>query len=334
MTPTTTKDTGGVQEYGVGKMIVGPTFQNMMKQAMPDLGVTPARLTRTVLTEFRKIPLLAKCDPSSFYRAVMTCAELALIPGRSLGLCWILPFKDKGKLQATFVLGYPGAASLAWRSNMMETMSARVVYADEPFKIRGGTDEAIEHEPATIWAPDRDVLGFYATLRVKAAERSMFHWMPLGEVLHFRDQYVRAKSGPWFEKPQDNGFRWMAQKTCFKQVAKLGPRSDEMQGAWNADDQGTMGLPPELDVTDEANLLMQMEAEGEEVNRQGGFGAGLALEPEVLGAEDEDQSAKPKHAARKEGESPCNSPIEGGCIRKHGHNQPCANATGDVETFS
>ena len=327
MTTNTAPEKTGVKETGLMTMVTGPTFQLMMRQAMPSLGVTPERLTRVIATEFRKIPTLTKCSPASFYRAVIQCAELGLVPGSSLGQCFILPFRNKGTYEATFVLGYPGAAALAWRSDQVEAITARTVYEGERFKIRAGTEEGIEHEPATDWEPDRTVRGFYSTIRVRGASRAMFHYMSLGEILHFRDQYVRSKSGPWWGAEGSNEFRWMAQKTCFKQVWKLAPRSDELQAAFNADDSGTMGLPPEVDITDEANLLTQMMAEGEAVNAAGGFGA-PAVEPEVLPAE-----SGPKYTSANPSDTPCDSPIEGGCHRGKGHNGPCETLAGAIEDF-
>ena len=322
---------GGTQERGIASMVVGPTFQTMMRQSLPALGISAERLTRVVLTEFRKIPQLAACTPASFYRSVMTCGELGLVPGASQGLCWILPFRNRGAYEATFVLGYPGAAALAWRSGKIDALTARTVYEGEELDIVYGTDEFIHHVPAQDYDPEREVKGFYATMRVHGAERSMFHYMSLDEVLGFRSQYVRSTGGPWHAAPTSNEFRWMAQKTCFKQVCKLGPRSEELQGAFNADDQGQQGRPPEVDITDEANLLMQMTAEGEQVNAGGGFGA----QPVSGGDSPEETTQEPKmpHAEARESEPKCGSPIDGGCVRAAGHKGECMNPEGATERF-
>ncbi len=331
MKPTLVPTEGGVQESGLMQVITGPTMQAMMAQCMPTaLGLTTDMLTRVIATEFRRIPQLAQCTPPSFYRAVMQCSELAMVPGSSLGHCWILPYKK----EATFVLGYLGAAELAWRSDKLDGIQAHTVYEGEPFKELAGSEMRLVHEPGD-WVEGRKVRGYYATLRVRGSDRTMWRYMSLAEVLWFKAKYVKAKSGPWSAQPGTNEFDWMAKKTCFKQVCKLGPKSSTLVSAFNADDRSEMGLAPEIDITSEAQLLAAMKAEGEAVNAEGGFGATVVSggdEP-VPSEADTNQATKLKYAEPKDGEILCDSPIAGGCHRKKGHRGECENADGATEKF-
>ena len=329
---------GGVVEGGLMALVTGPTFQSMIRQALPKVGLTPERLTRVIATEFRGQPLLNVCTPQSFYRAVITCAELALMPGPALGLCYILPFKNsnlKGPYthEATFVLGYPGAAALAWRSDMIERITSRVVWQGDEFRVRYGTSEEIHHIPNEDEETRGNVRGYYATLGVKGASSPMFVYKTLPQIISFRAQYVRNKSGPWWGNPGGNEFDWMAMKTTFKQVAKLGPRAESLFQAIAADDRSELGLAPEIDVTDEANLLTQMAEEAKEVAASGGFGA----QPVSGGGGPDDadlsQEPAPKLAAAKDGEALCDSPIDGGCVRAKWHRRECLNAAGVTEKF-
>lgn len=350
MEMNTAVTTNGVQESGLMKVITGPTMQRMMAQSMPRaLGLTTEMLTRVIATEFRRIPGLAKCTPASFYRSVMQCSELAMVPGSTGGLCWILPY---GK-EATFVLGYQGCVELSWRSDRIETIGAVTVYRDEVFEVQLGTDPRIHHVPGE-WSADREVRGYYATLLPKGSQRAMFHYMSLEEILAFKEQYVRAKTGPWANAPGTNEFDWMAKKTVFKQVWKLGPKSASILSAFNADDRSYQGLPPEIDITDEATLIEKLQTEGDEVNASGGFGANGAEEDAAEPQPSRKKAAKRKGSATKSeggpatgdtkklkyaswqpglGGAECDTPIEGGCHREKGHAGECETLDGHLETF-
>lgn len=322
-------ESGGVKETGLVTMMTGPTFQNMMRQAMPNVGLTPERITRIVATEVRKIPQLQNCTPASFFRSVITCGELGLMPGSAMGYAYILPFKR----EATFVLGYPGAAALSWRSDMIDSITAHTVFEKDDFDIVYGTQERIHHVP--YLKDDRgDVLGYYACIRVKGAERPMFKHMTLGEIMHFRKQYVRNPGGPWYTKPGTNEFDWMAKKTVFKQVAKLAPKADAYALGAAADDRSDQGLAPERDITNEATLIDQMMDEGAEVNEAGGFGAmPVSVGPGPEEADQGTQEPKPKYAEAAEGVARCNSPMDGGCVRAMRHKGECQNSEGATEKF-
>lgn len=305
-----------VKEQGMMQMVVSPTFQAMMKQALPKVGLTPARLTRIVATEFRKTPALARCTPGSFYRSVMQCAELGLIPGGAQGFCWLIPY---GK-EATFVLGYKGACHLAWRTMMLNAIDAHFVWEGDHFNYSYGTRGFIEHRPTTKVEERGAPVGVWAELWPKGADRSMFRFMSYDECIAFRKRYVKSRSGPWHEPPETNDFQWMCMKTVLKQLLKLGPTSSEVGQAIYADDRADLGeaVPAELDVTAESELIEQMMDEGGDVNDGGGFtGEEGAAAAEVV--------EQPKVA-----ENPCGGPHD--CIRETGHKGACMDLEGETWT--
>ena len=71
-------------------MLVSDRFKKQMALALPK-SLTADRLTRIVLTEFRKTPALLSCDRESLFGAVLQCAALGLEPGSALGHCYLLP---------------------------------------------------------------------------------------------------------------------------------------------------------------------------------------------------------------------------------------------------
>src|SRR5215208_6895207 len=83
--------------------------------------ITPDRMARIALTEMRKIPKLAECDPLSFCSAIMACAQLGLEPNAALGNIYLLPFRNnaKGVMDVQVILGYRGMIELARRSGQI-----------------------------------------------------------------------------------------------------------------------------------------------------------------------------------------------------------------------
>lgn len=253
-----------VREKGMGQLLTGNTFQAMMKQSLPAVGLTPERLTRVVLTEFRKVPALTKCTPASFYGAVMQCAQLGMMPGGAMGLCWILPY---GK-EATFVLGYKGALHLCWQTDMLNSVDTKTVFEGDAFEYRYGSDPYLHHQPVSDEEDPGKMVAHWATIKVKGADTGMFHVMTNREMLAFRSKYVRKSShSPWFETGEGNGYGWMARKTVLKQLLKLGPVSTEFASASAADDRASIGLSPDIGLS-EQELLTQLASEGSDADRK------------------------------------------------------------------
>src|SRR5688572_28918303 len=85
--------------------------------------MTPERLSRIALTEFRKNPMLQECDPVSFVAAIMQAAQLGLEPG-VLGSCYLIPFRNRrmNTVECTFIPGYRGFLDLARRSGQIVSL--------------------------------------------------------------------------------------------------------------------------------------------------------------------------------------------------------------------
>ena len=306
-----------VAETGLMQMVISPTFQSMMRQSFPAVGLTPARMTRVIATEFRKTPKLAKCEPASFYRSIMLACELGLVPGGAQGFCYLIPY---GR-ECTFVLGYKGALHLAWRTMQLQAFDAHFVWEGDVFDYAYGTKGFLKHIP--VRDPDKrgDPVGVWCELWPSGAERSMFRFMSYEECLQFRARYVKAKNGPWFEPLQSNAHQWMCMKTVIKQLLKLGPTSAEVSRALRADDSAEMGqMPEEIDITNESELIDMMMSEGEAVNADGGYTgdapAGPPNEEVKKGGATREKQNEAKEPTVPEGER-CGGPHD--CVRKAGH---------------
>lgn len=113
--------------------------------ALPEIGITAARLARIAITALRTTPKLGECHPMSVVACLMEFAQLGLMPNTPLGHGWMVPYKTTAQV----VIGYKGYVALAYRAGIL--LNADVVFEKDlthgRFEWRKGTDEAIIHVP-------------------------------------------------------------------------------------------------------------------------------------------------------------------------------------------
>jgi recombination protein RecT len=213
-------------------------IRNMEKQfalAAPK-GMEAAQLVRDAMTVVRQNPKLLNCTPQSLLGALMTCAQLGLRPG-VLGQAYVVPFYDKSSrsYNAQLIVGYPGLAALAYRSDQIASITARVVYSNDLFLVRYGTADELIHEPRA--SGDRgEAIGYYCVVHIKGG-RPIFEYMTKSDMEKHRDKFAMQKNkdgdifGPWVDD-----FDAMGKKTCLRKLANWIPRSTELQTGLMADE--------------------------------------------------------------------------------------------------
>lgn len=72
-----------------------------IKKALPQV-ITPERFTRMALSALNTTPKLAECSQMSFLGALMNAAQLGLEPNTPLGQAYLIPYRNKGKLECQF----------------------------------------------------------------------------------------------------------------------------------------------------------------------------------------------------------------------------------------
>ena len=123
-------------------------YQSEISKALPKVGITPERFTRLMLSALSATPQLMECTPKSFLGAMMTCAQMGMEPNTPLGQAYVLPYKNKGNLEAQFQLGYKGLIDLAYRSGEVEVIQSHVVYENDEFSCEYGLEPKLTHKPA------------------------------------------------------------------------------------------------------------------------------------------------------------------------------------------
>lgn len=228
-----TRPDGGAMPAPAGESGAAGTMRQMLERMKPELALalpkhmTPERMARQALTAFRTTPKLDECSPASFLGALMTCAQVGLEPGPQ-GHVWLIPFRNKGRMEVTFILGYQGMLELARRSGELLDVSAHTVYENEVaqgrFEVSYGTNGGIMHKPIVFGERGKPV-GYYARATLKSGGRP-FVVLSKADVDVFRRRSATQKetpSGPW-----NTDYEAMAWKTCIRRLSRWLPQSPEL----------------------------------------------------------------------------------------------------------
>lgn len=194
-------------------------MQPEIAKALPSV-ITPERFTRMAMTAVSTNPKLGECTPQSFIGALMQCSQLGLEPNTPLGQAYLIPYRNKGVLEASFQLGYKGLIDLAHRSGEFREIYAEIVYSNDTFDYSLGLNRKLEHEPAE---GDRGVpVKVYAVYKLINGGYG-FVVMTFEEVKAHATRYSKSYgSGPW-----TSDFEEMAKKTVLKKALKYAPLKTE-----------------------------------------------------------------------------------------------------------
>ncbi len=229
-------------------------------RALPKF-MTPERYYNTMLMAVTRNPGLLECDPLSLLKCWMHAAMLGLEPDTPQQHCHTVPFYNSGRgvKEAVFITGYRGMVELAYRSERVASIEARVVFDCDEFSYGLGDNPYIAHKPSDKADPKtRKVTHAYAVIRLKGSE----HW-PIRDVMSVAEiEEVRAMS------KGANSFGWkdhypaMCVKTVLRRALKLIPNSREVARAMMLDDTADNGEQPDPfnDLGDVASASVESES--------------------------------------------------------------------------
>ena len=201
------------------------SMEGEIKKALPSV-LTPERFTRMVLSAISTNPKLGTCTPSSFLGAMMSAAQLGLEPNTPLGQAYILPYQNKGVLEAQFQLGYKGLIDLAYRSGEVEVVQAHIVYENDKFECEFGLEPKLTHIPADT--NRGNPVKVYAMFKTKSGGYG-FEVMSMDDVKEHAKKYSKAYGSNY--SPWATNFEEMAKKTVLKKCLKYAPlKSDFVKG--------------------------------------------------------------------------------------------------------
>lgn len=219
--------------------------------------ITGERMARVALTALLRIPTLNDCDQSSFFRCLLDLSQWGLEPdGRRAHL---IPFKNNklGIFECQLIIDYKGYVELAYRSGLVKSIHADVIYEGDIFQYSMG--EVRDHVP---WFLRRDgmrpedkgqVQGAYCRVELLGGTVKS-EVMDVEDVERIRKRSKAANSGPWV-----TDWNEMAKKTVFRRVAKWLPLSAEFRDAVERDDDNIILDAESKPTTDKSRSQALLE---------------------------------------------------------------------------
>lgn len=127
---------------------------------------------------------LLQCKPNDLMAEALKAASLRLPLNKQLGQAYLLPFKNKGVMTPTLVIGTKGYLQLAMRTGKYETINADVVYEGE-FNHYDKVTGKLDLSGAQI---SNTPIGYFAYFKKKDGLTKLLY-MTLDEVCRYAKQY-------------------------------------------------------------------------------------------------------------------------------------------------
>jgi recombination protein RecT len=216
--------------------------------------LTPERMVRIALTEFKQNPKLQQCSTSSILSALMKCSEIGLEPSSALGHAYLVPYlsKDNG-MQCQLIVGYKGYMHLARKSGQIKNIVARIVRKHDHFEWSYGFNENLVHVPEyrkneyeEKQSEGNQLLYVYAIAKLDDGI-SQFDVMTMDEIKTIKAKST-SKTGPWV-----TDFEEMAKKTVVRRLCKYLPLSNELDLAVNLDSSTENGYVYDAEKVEKHN---------------------------------------------------------------------------------
>lgn len=201
-----------------------------IKRALPTF-ITPERFTRMALSALNNNPQLQECSQMSFLAALMNAAQLGLEPNTPLGQAYLIPYKNKGKMECQFQIGFKGMIELIYRNENVQTIQAHCVYENDQFVFTYGLKPKLEHIPHTDFKHRGELVYVYALYKLNNGGFG-FEVMHKSAIDMHAEKYSKASASDY--SPWKTDYESMAKKTVIKKLLKYAPlKVDVMRAVSN-----------------------------------------------------------------------------------------------------
>jgi len=207
------------------KVFLHKNYLNQVKNFFGD-EKQALKFLSSVMAAVQKTPALLECQPMTVVNSFMVMAQLGFMPSAVSGEAYVLPYKNRGVMEAQFQIGYQGIVTLLYGAGNKEVI-AELVHDKDKFSISRGK---ISHEvdPRLSKEERGEWIGAYAII-VTANGGTLEGYMTKKDIMEHAKKYSKSFSSeysPWNEKNDREG--WMPRKTVLKQVAKLAPKNEKL----------------------------------------------------------------------------------------------------------
>lgn len=220
-------------------------FEGEIARALPS-HLSADRMSRIALTEFRKNPKLAECDPRSVFAAVIMSSQLGLEIGMQ-GQSYLVPY---GR-ECQFIPGWKGLVDLVSRAGRANVWTGAVYEGDE-FDYGMGDSQWIKHKAGDDHGTGK-LLYCYAVGRIRGSEQPIIEVWSVKRLEKHRDKYNKVGKRHYsFEH-----FEAYGRKIALLRVMDFMPKSAEMQKAidfsHNVENAANAGVGSTFGVDDAIN---------------------------------------------------------------------------------
>lgn len=248
-----------------------PEFKKVLQ------GIDSQYFTTVAITAIQNSPQLLECNLVSWYTALRQAAQLSLPVDGSLGLAYLVPFKEK----ATLIIGYKGLRELVYRTGLYVDIQAQCVFSNDEFELELGLNQKLKHIPTS--GDPGEVIGAYVMV-VRADGKSLFHFMWLREILKIRDNYSQAykyaeksykgkpakKDSMWHTDPERAYEKTVLRAICGNRLQlsvvaqRVMNREEKMNAGFDPSDEDGI-----IDIDPDAPEETPMDPEPETANEKG-----------------------------------------------------------------
>ena len=252
---------------GEVKLTKSMSIADMIKAMKPEIEkalpkvITPERFTRMALSALNTTPKLQECSQMSFLGALMNAAQLGLEPNTPLGQAYLIPYKNHGKLECQFQIGYKGLIDMVYRNDNIQTVQAQCVYEKDVFEYELGLEPKLVHKPAI---KDRgELILVYALWKAKNGGYG-FEVMSKEDIDNHARRFSQSFSSGF--SPWKTNYEEMAKKTVIKKCLKYAPLKSDFVMQLSNDESVKTELS--VDMSEVANEQEPIDADYQEVSQE------------------------------------------------------------------
>ena len=230
---TERQNTQAVQKKTVNQLMNSMLDGEGLRKRFDDLlGKRSAQFVSSIVTLINADENMQKAfyeAPMSVIQAGLKAASFDLPVDQNLGYAYIVPFKNKGKMTATFILGWKGMHQLAIRTGAYKTINVVDIREGELKSYNRLTEEIdidfIEDENER---ETKKVIGYVGYYRlVNGAEKTIY--MSVEQIVNHEKKF---RKGDYMGKGWRDDWDAMARKTVYRKlIGKWGVMSIEYQNS-------------------------------------------------------------------------------------------------------
>lgn len=218
------------------KIVLATQYQKQINNFFGD-EKKALKFLSSVVADTQRNPKLLECTPGTIINSYIMMAELELMPSGVSGEAYVLPYKNKGVMEAQFQLGYQGLVTLFYRAGVQAIYSDIVREKDEIEVVNGGVNHKVD--PKLSNAARGKEIGAYVVIKFK--DTMVGKYMHADDIMAIGQKFSKSFNTtltPW--KSENDPEKWMWKKTVLKQMSKLLPKNETINKAIAYDNQDSV----------------------------------------------------------------------------------------------